>query len=355
MLSITANHAAIHEDWQRVLDSGVFTEGPFVRLLEDEVSTLYGTEAIAFNSAGTALFAVYRALNLPNKAALVPVNTFFATGAMAKEARMSTILVDADKQNFCLDLDATEKMLESKTVQAMTRALVYTPVGGGFDQKHYIDAAMMADDYHLKFVTDGAHALGVGKGTLGKFGPAVFSLYPTKAVPGGEGGIVVTDNPDLAGFLRDFRNYGKFKDPLSDTPNVIQYAEGFNFRMDEWTAVVALHQLRALNQIMEQRSAVADKLAQIVEPMVTWDETNWYRYIVDTEFPAKRTVGKVYARTDQLDVAMGLRRNEADDSRFPNAIEIANGHQCLPLHEKMSTWSKAQIERYILGLDRDEG
>jgi dTDP-4-amino-4,6-dideoxygalactose transaminase len=352
MLTITANHKAIHEDWQRVLDSGVFTEGPFVRLLEEEVEKLYGVPAIAFNSAGTALFAVYRALNLPHKAALVPINTFFATGAMAKEAKHSVILADADPQNFCLDLKHTEKLLKDKTLASMTRVLAYTPVGGGFDQAHYLDAASIASNHHLKFVTDGAHALGVGRGTLGKFGPTVFSLYPTKAVPGGEGGIVVTDDVDHAAFLREFRNYGKFRDATSPFGwDVIQYGEGFNFRMDEWTAVVALHQLRALDTIMAQRAIVAEKLAKIVEPLVTWDETNWYRYIVDADFKAKRQVGKVYARTDQLDVALGLRRNAADDNQYPNALKIAFGHICLPLHESMAGWSQSAIERFILGLD----
>ncbi|QIG76958.1 UDP-4-amino-4-deoxy-L-arabinose-oxoglutarate aminotransferase protein [Rhizobium phage RHph_Y1_11] len=345
LLSITAPHRLIHEDWQKVLDSGVFTEGPFVRRLEEQVERLYGHPAVAFNSAGTALFAVMRNLHIPHKAALVPVNTFFATGAMVREAKIAPICVDANRYSFNMSSKEVGKMLSDSVIATMARALVYTPVGGGFNELEYTGMANLAQEAGLHFVTDAAHSLGVGRGHLGKYGPAVFSLYPTKAVPGGEGGVVICRSEEFAGELRDFRNYGKWRDP--EDPSYIQYKEGFNFRMDEWTAVVAFHQLIALEHILELRAEVAKKLERIIAPMVIWDETNWYRYIVSSDFKATKTVGKVYARTDQLDVALGLRRTASDDDRYANAIAIAKLHQCLPLHEKMASWTLGQLERYL--------
>lgn len=343
MLSITANHKAIHDDWQKVLDSGVFTEGPFVRKLEDEVSKLYGMPAIAFNSAGTALFSVMRGLNIKGKGAYVPVNTFFATGAMTVEAGVSPVLVDAHPQTFCMDPMHMQRLHENLPIKTHVRAVVHTPVGGHLFRDKHEEVATWATGQGLKFVDDAAHGLGIGFGQFGKHGPAVFSLYPTKAVPGGEGGVVITKDENLAMFLRDFRNYGKYK--LED--GVMRYEQGFNFRMDEWTAVVAYHQLLALPEILRRRQVVADKLKQIVQPLMASYETNWYRYIVSADFPAKKQVGKVYARTDQLDWALGLRRSEEDDKRFPQAKAIAESHICLPLHEKMWSWTVASIERYL--------
>jgi dTDP-4-amino-4,6-dideoxygalactose transaminase len=349
LLSITAEHSALHADWQKALDSGVFTEGPFVRRLEEAVEEFYGYPAAALNSAGTALFSVMRVLNMPpRQGVMVPVNTFFATGAMVREAGLNPILVDTSMSTFCMSLDHMDGMWKDAVVRAMTSAVVYTPVGGGIFTDHYFHAAGFAHRNKLHFVTDAAHSLGIGRGLLGKYGPTVFSLYPTKAVPSGEGGIVIGRSEDWIGEIKDFRNYGKYKDPLDLNPDRVQYKQGFNFRMDEWTAVVAYHQMQALPRILDRRAAVAEKMQSIVKPMIDWrGETNWYRYIVDLDFKATKTVGKVYARTDQLDHALGMVQQRSDEIRYPGAKHVANHHQCLPLHEKMADWSVSDIERFI--------
>lgn len=173
---------------------------------------------------------------------------------------------------------------------------------------------------------------------------AVFSFYPTKSVPVGEGGMVITRSKALARDLAMFRNYGKYKD---EGATVIRYTgNGFNFRMDEWTAAVACHQMERLSDILDLRRADAEALSKVVAPLVTWDETNWYKFIVDSSFPAKKQTGKVYAHTDQAHTILALNGKK----RFKNADLVASKHICLPIGEWMySGMSSGDIEQYLLG------
>lgn len=339
--TIGADHAAIHASWQEVLDSGVFTEGKYVRLFEEAVEDFYGQHAVAVNSAGSGLFAVGR--QLVPRLFLAPTNTFLATVTMTMEAGHGVALADAS----FTDLSVNAHTLHEARGRALGASkpprdmgVVLTHVGGWVAQD-YDKIGQFCREAGMVLVEDAAHALGlkVGQHALA----TVFSLYPTKAVPVGDGGVIITQHRSLAGDLKKFRNYGK----STSSKGVISYAQGFNLRMDEWTAVVAYHQFKRVGEIMERRAAAADKLKQVVAPLYPQaDGGNWYKYVAPATYPAKRQAGKVYLSTDQ---AANIMESPLE---FPNAKWISKNHICLPIWEgAYEGMTPGQIEHFLQGGD----
>lgn len=337
LIQVGVNRGALFDIFNDVLDSGHLTEGKYVKMLEEVVSAWTGLHCIAFNSAGSGLFAVMSAY--PNGTAIVPNNTFYATGAMTAEAGHGLTLADCSRNDFSVSLEALQAAYDGTQ-----EYVVLTHVGGGLAQD-YAAIAQWCSEEGLLLVEDAAHALGVKHNGLhaGKLGDAaVFSLYPTKAIPAGEGGLVVTPYADLAEELREFRNYGKRTEG-----GVITYGRGFNLRMDEWTAAVAWLQVQRMEEIVALRTADADKLRQVVAPLVDWEAgaSNWYKYTAPADFPALRKTGKVYGRTDQLVAALGL-----DAPALPNSDWVAHNHICLPVGEGMFLgMTVGEVEQYLLG------
>lgn len=323
-------------DWEKVMSSGSYSEGQFVKKFEEAVGSIYDQHAVAFNSAGTALYSVIRSLGC--KKVIVPNNTFYATGGMALEAGCEVTLADCGP-DFSLSLSAIQQAYNGHDT------VILTHVGGGVAHE-YKAIADWCDSKGVMLIEDAAHTFGVTKpykvGSLSR--AAVFSFYPTKAVPVGEGGVVVTRDTILATYLREFRNYGKFK-----VEGRVHYqGSGFNFRMDEWTAVVAASQVKRYKEIMELRAMDADRLMDLLCPLVTWEETNWYKFIAPKSFGAVRTVGGVYQRSDQLKQIKVFNCT----TPMPVSEMLADKHVCLPIGEGMYVGkSNDQIYDYLMGKD----
>lgn len=342
MPKLGVNAAELQDAWDEIRSSGFFSEGKYVRLFEEEVQKWSGLHAVAVCNAGAGLFSLYRLLT-PGRGAVaaVPNNTFFATGAMAIEAGLKVALLDCSRHDFCVSY--------VNVVESNAEVIVLTHVGGALAS----DYALIAEYCKRKnkvLIEDAAHAFGVGKAgqTAGSLShAAVFSLYPTKAVPAGEGGVIVTKSDYLAEQLRVFRNYGK------RTENgVISYSRGFNFRMDEWTAAVAYLQMKRLPEIMEKRHQAAFQLESVIAPMVHRQPgaTNWYKYIVRADeargLGISRFSGKVYQRSDQLRAALKIEPTAA----LSNSEWAADQHACLPIDEDLYLgMSTGDIWRYLRG------
>jgi dTDP-4-amino-4,6-dideoxygalactose transaminase len=319
-----------------VASSDFLTEGKFVRKFEDAVSEWADQRAVAVNSCGSGLFALFR--QFKPCTVLVPANTFFATGAMAKEAGHHVKLVDCAPNDFAVGVDQLQEAFdECRKAGYWPGLAVLTHVG--WLAKQYEEIAAWCAHMKIPLIEDAAHVLGaeshyrIGhfdkqdhKLVAGALGcAAVFSLYPTKAVPAGEGGCIVTRDCSLAEQVAQFRNYGKEK-----VAGQIKYNAGFNLRMDEWTAAVACLQMERLGEIRERRADAAMHLGREVplHPAVPTDGTMWYKYPTDAaDLPLAVEAGKIYQLSDQLPEAMGI------EGVLPNAVEIACGHRCVPIGE----------------------
>lgn len=331
--------------FREIVDSGYLSEGKYISLFEGEVANQYGGRAIGMNSAGSCLFSVAKYYDI--KKALVCNNTFYATGAMLQNAGARITLVDCDDR-FSMSYDDLMRRYSDHD------AVILTHIGGCIAQD-YEKIYDFCRAEGILLIEDAAQAYGAtfnstqwGTVKAGYFGhAAVFSFYPTKAVPVGEGGVVVTRDKNLADFLQKFRNYGKYS-----LAGVTHYLPGcFNFRMDEWTAAVAYYQVNRVEEILNWRREDAEVLRKVIQPL-WWDSgSNWYKYIVDEKLLIVEVSGRVYQESDQLISALSIDTSES----FPGCV-AATKHKCVALGSlrgpRYKGWTDRQLHDFIYGINR---
>lgn len=326
-LSFPWKQSAILKRMQSIASSGKYSEGDEVGELNSRISMLYDQHAVVTSNAGAGLFALASCLGESLKIA-VQNNTFVASGSMFEERGHSVYLVDSGENCPSMSADSLKKLLKREHMDVV----VLTHVGGWM-ARDYKEIASLCNEHDVDLIEDCAHVFGLGvperEGLYpGKLGLAsVFSFYPTKNVPMGEGGAVISHSIQLRDAVRRFCNYGK-----ENTYGFIEYKRGFNLRMDEWTAAVGNVQLENLHKIKAARERDAAKLSRIIPPMYERPST-YYKYIIPAQKGVKQT-GKVYSRTDLMSQALG-------DSRchtyvpLDNSRQWAESHMCLPIGEGM--------------------
>lgn len=192
----------------RVLDSGVFALGQEVEAFEEAFAAYCGaTFAVAMASGTAALQLALAALDVgPGDEVIVPPFTFIATSAVVRYLGATPVFADIDPVTYTLDPDAAAAALTSRTRAIMPVHL--------FGQAAELDAlCALARQHGVALVEDAAQAHGAeyrGR-RVGSFGAlSGFSFYPTKNLGAlGEGGLVTTDDADLAEKLRLLRNWGQ--------------------------------------------------------------------------------------------------------------------------------------------------
>jgi dTDP-4-amino-4,6-dideoxygalactose transaminase len=233
-------------DLRRILESGVLTNGPFVRDLESRVAEYLGVRnAVAVASCTLGLMVVLRARGLTGDVVL-PSFTFAATAHAAVWAGLRPTFADVDPQTLTLSPASARERAGEGAVAILATHTYGTPC-----DVEGLEA--LAEDRGLFLVFDAAHALGsrVGDRPVGRFGDAeVFSLTPTKLVVAGEGGIIATDDDDLAETCRIAREYGN---PGDYDSRVV----GLNARMPEINAALATRSLERLDQAVAHRNDLA--------------------------------------------------------------------------------------------------
>lgn len=287
----------IIERLRKVMLSGQYAEGDQVREAEAKISDFYMQESVAFNSCGSGLFAVFRFYAaMGYQRVVVQNNTFYATAAMAHEAGLEVVLCDTRPDDPSMSLESLRQ-----AVQISHADLVCLTHVGGWLASEYGDIADYCASRSLPLIEDCAHVFGLpGAGSLGD--AAVFSFYPTKSVPIGEGGVVVSEDEELVAYLKKFRAYGK-----SHNGEYIEYDEGFNLRMSEFEGAILCVQVESLQEIMDARRRDAELLHAVVPCLMPMDEpSTFYKFIVSAEqAQGLKQTGKVYALTDQTDRSMG--------------------------------------------------
>jgi len=241
---------AVLPDMERVLVSRSLTNGDYVRRLEKAVERRLSVEhAIATSSCTSGLLLTLRALGLTGEV-ILPSFTFFATAHAVIWNSLKPVFADCDASTFNIDPSSVESHITPRT-----SAIIAVHVFGNPCQAAALEE--IAARHNLRLVFDAAHALGASHMGIpvGSFGDAeVFSLSPTKTVVAGEGGIVVTRDPELARALRAARDYGNSGDY---DPVLV----GLNARMGELNAVLGLATLEALDDNIAIRSELAREYA----------------------------------------------------------------------------------------------
>ncbi|MBI5789092.1 MAG: DegT/DnrJ/EryC1/StrS family aminotransferase [Candidatus Schekmanbacteria bacterium] len=230
-----------------IFNSGMLTNARYVKRFENECADyLEVKNAVAVSCCTSGLLLSLKLLGLKGEV-IVPSFTFPATVHALLWNNLKPVFVDCDPETFNIDPHEVEKKITPQTCAIM---LVYI-----FGNPPQLDRlTSIAAKHHLKMISDAAHALGVkyhGK-FAGNFADAeVFSLAPTKLVVAGEGGIVATNNDQLAADLKIARDYGN---PGNYNTRFI----GLNARMSEMHALLAGKCLTKLEESINTRYKLVD-------------------------------------------------------------------------------------------------
>ncbi len=226
------------------LGSGMVTNATHVRELEERAAEAFRVEhCVAVASCTVGLMLVIQALDPPGPV-VVPSFTFSATAHAVRWNSRDILFADCDPDTWCLGPDQ---------VRGEPALIIGVHVSGVPCDVDGLQAK--ATELGADLVFDAAHGAGslIGGRPLGGFGQAeVFSLTPTKVLSGAEGGLITTNNPELAAHLRLARDYGNPGD--YDT----RFA-GLNARLSELHAAMALASLDHLEERVEHRNRVADR------------------------------------------------------------------------------------------------
>lgn len=238
---------------QSILHTGMITKGEYLRSFEKAVREHLGVKhAIAVSSCTSGLMLVYRGLGLTGDV-VVPSFTFMATVSALVWSGLRPIYADVNPETTNLDPAAAEA-----AITPQTSAIVGVH---NFGNPAEIDAlADIAKRHGLKLIFDAAHGFGACyRGVpVGKQGDAhIFSLSPTKLLISGEGGIVATNDDDLAAKITMGREYG-------NSGNYDSAFAGLNARMPEFNALVGLKSLEKLEDAAESRNQSVDLYQELL-------------------------------------------------------------------------------------------
>jgi perosamine synthetase len=241
----------------RVLRSGMLAQGPEVAAFETEFSAHFGLgrACVAVNSGTSGLHLGLLAAGVgPGDEVIVPSFTFAATANAVALVGATPVFADIDPVTFCLDPAAAEKAVTERTVAIMPVHLYGHPADmNGLEE--------VAEQHGLSLFEDAAQAHGASLshrpvGTFGAF--AMFSLYPTKNMTSGEGGMVSVADPGLERRVRLLRNQGMLRAYENEVV-------GLNNRMTDIHAAIGRVQLTKVDAWTQRRQQNAAFLSEHLE------------------------------------------------------------------------------------------
>ncbi len=229
---------------QEVLESGQHVMGPMLKRFEREFADYHGLKyAVGVGNGTDALWLTFMALGIgPGDECITTTNTFFATAEAIWTTNATAVFVDSDPKTNCLDPARIEAAITPKT-----KALVPVHLYGQCADMKAIRA--IADKHKLLVIEDNAQGVGsAGNGfRVGELSDAVCTSFIIQKNLGtfGDGGAVVTNNPEIDRIIRKLRNHG------SDKRSV--HSMGFNSRLDDIHAGVLSAKLKHIDSWNDQR------------------------------------------------------------------------------------------------------
>ena len=265
-----------------VLKSQHLALGPNMEEFEQQVAALAGRRfGIAVNSGTSGLHLLVRAMGIGDGDEVITTPfSFIASANCMLFERAKPVFVDIDPQTLNIDPSLIEQ-----AVSPRTKAILPVHV---FGQPADMEPIMeIARRHGLKVIEDSCEAIGAkyrGRAAGGFGDGAVFAFYPNKQITTGEGGVVVTNDEEIASLCRSMRNQGR-----SEGGGWLDHERlGFNYRLDELSCALGLVQLQRLPEILARRSAVAAEynrllkdVAGVATPYISPEvEMSWFVYVI---------------------------------------------------------------------------
>jgi dTDP-4-amino-4,6-dideoxygalactose transaminase len=360
------------------LRSGWLTTGPKTREFEQKFAEFLGSgiEAVAVNSATAGLHLALEACGIgPGDAVIVPTLTFTATAEVVRYLGAEVILVDVDETTRTLDLVHAERRLT-----ANCKAIMPVHFGGfpcdmekmlGFARRH-----------GLKVIEDAAHALPTrcdGR-LIGSWesDACVFSFYANKTITTGEGGMMVTRDPQLAARARKMRTHGLDRDAFDRFRKVGAswaydvVAPGFKYNLTDIASALGVIQLGRADSLQASRQRAAERYLERLAglpldcpaPAPSGGLHSWHLFPIRVHAAARVTRDELIAALNAQGIGTSVHyrplhqmtywkeRYPAAPGEFPVADRYFAGAVTLPLFPGMSDSQVdrvAAVVREILG------
>lgn len=307
---------------EKIFDSNFWSEGSMQKTFEQKFGDYVKLGARAVSSGGAGLLAILEYVGVKGKDVVIPSNTFWADARAVQMAGGNPVFADCTREDLCMGLDELKAVITPNT-----KAVIVVHIGGHIAfQIEEIAAYCKENDIAL--IEDCAHVHGGwwnGK-TGGHYGIAgAYSFYATKTMPLGDAGMVVSKNQDLLDWIEKYRNYGK---EVIDGHVYYKLPNGFNLRINEFTAALGVVQMDRLQQILDWKRALATKYDQIFENRLRLPdgmESGYYKYIVfDTDITQE--TGQVFGPRDSGHIIANTGIS------LPNTEWVTSHHKCVPIY-----------------------
>jgi dTDP-4-amino-4,6-dideoxygalactose transaminase len=304
----------LHVLIDEVLDSGRWSHAAMNERFEAAWAAYNDAPAVALSSWTGGAMAALEFAAVRGETVLCPSNTFMATPLAALNAGAEVQFVDCNRSDLCMSFDD----FEAKASRYKPRAAFLVHIGGhlAFETEKIAEYCGAHDIF---LIEDCAHAHGAAwdgrrAGVFGDVG--VYSLYATKTISTGEGGVLVSRRPEVVEHARAFRNYGK---PGYEV-------HGLNYRMSEFTAALGLVQIERLPEIVTWKNDIARSELDPLYPsrleLPDGMTSGLYKYIVFDWL--ERSTGRVYDEP--------CHRILGHAVELPNSDWVASNHSCVPLY-----------------------
>ncbi len=269
-------HDVTDEDIKAVIDvlhSSNLTQGPKIREFETAFAEYVGAKyAVTVSNGTAALHLSAMALNVkPGDKVITTPITFVASANCVRYCRGEVVFADIDPETFLLDINKVKELLAGADHKTFKGIIPVNFAGYPVDLEAY---RQLADEYGLWLIEDACHApggyfrdskgekQGCGNGNFADL--SVFSFHPVKHIAAGEGGMITTNNERLYRRLLNLRTHGIQQDPgkwiENHGPWYYEMQElGFNYRLTDIQAALAISQLKRASQNLKKRQQIAQR------------------------------------------------------------------------------------------------
>jgi dTDP-4-amino-4,6-dideoxygalactose transaminase len=336
-----------------VLDSGMLAQGPRTAKFEERFAQVCGVKhAIATTSGTTALHIALLANDVGEGDEVITTPfTFIASANSILFTGAKPVFVDIDEDTFNLNPALIEQAITPRT-----KAIMPVHLYGYVCDMGAIQA--IAEKRNLRIIEDACQAVGAtyqGK-AAGSFGTGCFSLYATKNIMSGEGGMITTNDDTLAEKCRLLRNHGMKR-------RYYHEMLGFNFRMTDLCAAIGLTQLDRLGGFTAKRHANAHYLNSKIESVITPKVKDgyghvWHQYTIRVD--GNRDRDAAVKQLNDAGIGTGVfypvpahrqeyMREIVGDVALPVAEKLAQQVISLPVHPQLS---RADLDSIVAAVNK---